>query len=197
MVDGIIFNRPRTVPAVALYLEMEVDIVLFAGLHSQQQAFAFFGFKIARVGVDAGFGINPVAMVFGKPLHAVAFAAFFIRSERQDEITRRNPAFFFQADKVRDQDRVALFNVRSSAAIKKAIHLIELEWVHGPILRQGLYHVEVGDKQDWLVGAASVQTHYKVLLVRQRAINVDILSRKTSSSEASGHRLCCSGYVAG
>src|SRR5689334_7545616 len=84
MIDSIVFDRPRAVPAVALYFQTEVNVVFFAGLHSQQQAFALFGFEIARVSVDAVFGINPVAMVFCKPLHAIGFTAFFIGCERQD-----------------------------------------------------------------------------------------------------------------
>jgi len=37
-----------------------------------------FEVRIAGIGVDAVFGVNPVAMVFGEPLHAIGLSAFFI-----------------------------------------------------------------------------------------------------------------------
>jgi hypothetical protein len=55
----------------------------------------------------------------------------------------------------------------------------------------------MGDKQDGLARAASLQAHHKILLVRQRPINMDIFSAETSGPEASGHSFCRSRHVAG
>ena len=146
-----------------------------------------FWFKIAGIRVDTVFGINPVTMVLGEPLHAVGFAAFFIRGERHDEVARGNPAFFFEADEIRDQDGIALLVVRRAATIKEAIHLIELEWVHGPVLAQRFHHIKVSKKQDGLSRAASVKADDDVFLVGQWPIDMDIFRREAGSPKARGH----------
>src|SRR5438270_7745191 len=197
MIDGVVFHRPRAVPTIAFYFQAEVDVILFAGLHSQQHTFAMFRFEVARIGVDAVFRVDPVAMILCEPLCAVGFTASFVSRKIDDEVTRGNPAFFLQANKSGDQDGVALLNVRGAAAIEKAIHFVELEWIHGPILRQGLYHVEVRDKQDRLARTAPAQADNKILLIRHRAIDMDIFSGPARRPKASSHSFRRRRYIAG
>src|SRR6476646_6562918 len=176
VVNGVVFHRTRAMSAIALYLEPKVNIVLFTGLHAQEQALAFFSFKVTGIGVDAVFGVDPVAMIFGEPLHTIGLPAFFIGGESNDQVALWDPAFFFQADEIRDQDGIALLDVRRAATIKEAIHFIELEWVHGPVLAQGFHHIKVSKKKDGLPLTASVQANDEVLLVGQRPIDMDIFS---------------------
>src|SRR5580765_8614758 len=119
MVDGIVLYRARAMAAVALYFQAKIDIVFLAGLHAEQKALAFLGFKVAGIGVDAVFGVDPFAMVLDEPLYAVGLAAFFVRRESDDQIAGRNPAFFFEADEVGDQNRVTLLDVGGAAAIEE------------------------------------------------------------------------------
>ena len=72
-------------PAIALHFQAEVDIIFFAGLHAEQKALAFLGFKVAGVSVDAVFGINQIALVRDEPLYAVGCAAFFVRGQGDDQ----------------------------------------------------------------------------------------------------------------
>src|SRR6185437_6621450 len=148
-------------------------------------------------GVDAVFGVYPVAMVFGEPLRAIGLTALFVSRERQDEVTRGDPALFFQADKIGDQYGVALFDVRRAATIEKAIDFVELERIHGPVLAQRFYNIKVGDKQDGFSRAASVQANDKVFLVRKRPINVNIFCGEARCPKASSNSFCRSGYVSG
>jgi hypothetical protein len=156
-----------------------------------------FCFEVAGIGVNAVFSIDPVMMVFGEPLRAIGLTAFFVSRERQDEVTRGDPTPLYQPHKIRSQDRVALYDVGRAAAIKKTIHLIQLEWVHGPVLAQRFYNVEVGDKQDGLAGAASAQTDDKVFLLRLWPIDVNIFCGKARSAKASSHSFCRGSHVAG
>src|SRR5689334_2095440 len=55
MVDGIVLYRTRAVAAIAFYFQTKIDIILLAGLHAEQKALAFLGFKVAGIGVDAVF----------------------------------------------------------------------------------------------------------------------------------------------
>src|SRR5215472_13319208 len=112
MVDGILaFHRARTVTAIALYFQAKVNVVLLARLHAQKQALAVLGFEIAGISIDAIFGVDQIAMILNKPLHAVGLPTFFVGSERQNQIAGGNPAFFFETQKVCYQFGVSLLDI--------------------------------------------------------------------------------------
>src|SRR5215831_20509565 len=109
MVNSILtFHGTRTVTAIALYFQAKVNVVLLACLHAQKEALAVLGFEIAGVSIDAVFSIDQIAMVRDQPLHAVGLPAFFVGSERQNQVAGGDPAFFFETQKVCYQFGVSL-----------------------------------------------------------------------------------------
>src|SRR5215472_10394720 len=104
--------------AFAFDFELEVDIVLFAGLHTQQQSLAFLPLEAATIGVDAVFGIDQNPMILQKPLHTVRLAAFFIGGESQDEIPPWYPAFLLQPDEIGNQKGIAPFYIGGAATVE-------------------------------------------------------------------------------
>ena len=184
----------------ALCLQRKVHVVLLAGFHSQQQPFAFLHFKIAGIGVDGVFGINPVAVFFQQPLHAVGFTAFLVRRQGQNKIAGGRPAFFLETNQVGDQFGVTLFDVAGTAAIEEAVNLIELEWIQiiGPVLFQGLHHVQVAQEENRLgVSSTSAESYHQIVLVGLRACHVNIIIGKTCGAEACSHGVSRRGDVAG
>src|SRR5262245_66243560 len=102
MIDSIVLHRTRAVAAPAFYFQAEVDIVLLAGLHAQQEAFALLGLEVAGVSVDAVFSVDQLTMVLDEPLDAVGFAAFFVGGESQNQVARWTPALLSEAEEVGD-----------------------------------------------------------------------------------------------
>src|SRR5262249_16024818 len=71
VIDRVLaFPRPRTVAAAALCLQMKIDIILLAGLQTQQQPLTVLGFKVAGISVEAVLGVDQFSMVLEQPLHA-------------------------------------------------------------------------------------------------------------------------------
>src|SRR5262249_10796918 len=158
----------RAVPAAVLHIKLEVNVVLLAGLQSQQSALAFLDDKIAGIRVDAILCVNELAMVLEQPLDAVRFAAFFVGGKGKDQVARRDPAFALEANKAREQQRVTVFYVAGAAPVEVASGFGELEGieVRRPILLERLHHVEVTEEENWFsVLIPSAQTHHQIVLV--------------------------------
>src|SRR5262249_7784127 len=149
------------------------------------------------ISIDAVFSINQIAMVRDQPLHAVGLPAFFVGSERQNQVAGGNPAFLFESQKVCYKYGFALLDVRGAATVEEAIDLIELERIHGPVFAQCFDNIQVAEKQNGLALPAPMQAHHEVLLVGQRPDDIDVLGRKARSAKTGSHGLSGSGDIPG
>src|SRR5207245_1645501 len=122
--------------------------------------------------------VKQIAMVGQQPLNSVRRAAFFVGRESENQIPLRNPAFALQANETGHKKSIAVFYVAGAAAVEIAVHFVELEGIKvgGPILFERLHDVEMGDEQNRLRAAvpASPIADHKIVLIRQRAKNVDV-----------------------
>ena len=105
-------------------------------------------------------------MIRQQPVDAIRSSAFFIRSQRENQIAIGPIPFFLQPNEIRDQNRIALFNVFGSAAVKVAVFFDEFEGIHRPVFSPRLNNIEMADEQDGLQGARSVNPRDKVSLPR-------------------------------
>src|SRR5437763_792023 len=91
-------------------------------------------------------------------------AARCIFGKLEDNVAVRDVICFFEANERGDHDRVAIFHVLSTAAIKVAVFFDELEGIGGPVLAACFDYVEMSDQQYWFVLARSVIPHKQILL---------------------------------
>src|SRR5580693_3870775 len=159
MIDRVIARWPGAVASRIFHLKLKVDVDLFAGLYGTIDFLALVAHKIAAVQIYAVLGLNPIAMMFEQPFDAVEVAAFFVGREREDEIAVGSETCFFQADKIRHEDGGAIFDVHSASAIEITFLFDKLKGIGGPVFAARFDDVQVGEKQDRFLLAASMQAH--------------------------------------
>src|ERR1700722_1486452 len=187
LVDGVFRCGQRAVAAGIDDLEIEILIELFAGLDADQLALAVFEFEITGVGIDDVFGVNEIAMIFDQPGHAVGLAALFIGGEREDEVAIGPEIFFFQANEAGDEERVAVFDVSSAAAVKVAVFFGEDEGVHRPIFAASFDHIGMANEQQGSVRAGAMNAGDEVAFAVVGAEDLDVGGAKSGVEQALGH----------
>ena len=110
-------------------------------------------------------GLNQFALVLQQPVDAVVrSAAFFVRSQRDNQIAIRFEAFALIPDQIRNPDGRLRFVIGGSASVEVAVLFNELERVHAPVLALRLHDIDVGQQQNRLARAGSVVANHQVVL---------------------------------
>ena len=126
-------------------------------------------------------------MILEQPDDAVVGAGFFIGGQRENQIAIGAIAFFFQPNKIGDQNCVAVFDVFGAAAVEVAFLFDELERIGGPIFAAGFDNVEMADEQDRRANARAVNAHDKIAVARIGAEELHIAIGKAGASKPRGH----------
>ena len=188
VINRVVRDRQRAVPARVGHLEMEILIHLLAGLHFVRQVLALADVAAAAF-VERELRIDQVLVVLDQPLGAVEIAAFLVRGQRQDQIAIRCEAFFLQPDQVGDEMRRHRFVVGRAAAVEEAVLLNQGERVHRPVLAFRVDDVEVREEEKRLAGAGAAEAHDQVALARIGADDLHVGGREAGGLEPGGHRV--------
>ena len=165
VIDCVVGNGPRAVPAFVAHLEAEIREGLLTQRHVVGYALAIHQFT-ARALVQRVLGIDQLAIVFQQPIHAVVrAAAFFVGSQRHDQVAIGPEAFAAVANQVGDPDGRLRLVVHGAAPVEVAILLEQRKRIHGPVRAQGLHDVDVGQQQDRLARARAAIAHHHVGLL--------------------------------
>ena len=130
-------------------------------------------------------------MVLEEPAGAVmgGVREFFIRGQRQDDVTLGRRALGPQADEGGDEDRGHGLVVDGAARAEKAIGLLQGEGVKGPVFAPGLHHIHMGHEQHGPFGARTSQSRHQIALARARREHLHIGCRKACIKQALAHGL--------
>ena len=125
--------------------------------------------------IQGQFRVDQVAVVFEQPVDAVVrAAAFFISSERDDDVAVGLESFLLILDKVGDPHRGLGFIVAGAAPVKKAILLDELKWIRAPVFALGFDNVDMCEEKNRLARAGAMITNDKVALFRNGAAGENV-----------------------
>src|SRR5215470_14046784 len=196
MIDCVVRRRQRAVAARIERLELIIHINLFAGLETRQHSLVAVPFKLSAIKVDRVLGVNPVAMILQKPIHAVRSATFFVGSEREDKIAIGQVVFLFEANKCGDQQCVTGFHVFRATTVEEAVLLEENEGIARPVFAAGFDNVQVADNQNWFALTGAAITQHQIFLVVARTGYLDVPIIKAGVAEPFAHGFGSSANVA-
>ena len=86
VINGVVRRGQRAVAAGIQGRQLEIGVLLFAGLDVHVHRLSVLGRDAARIRIQREFGIDQVAMVLEQPVDAIRLAAFFIGGERQNQV---------------------------------------------------------------------------------------------------------------
>ncbi len=155
-----------------------------------------FRLEFAAVEIDAVFGVDPIAVIFHKPIDAVEIAAFFVGGQREDQVAIGLVVFFLHANEVGDEDRVAFLHVVGAAPVEVAVFLNELERIGGPVFAARFDDVEMADEEDRFALTGAVDARDEIFLAVVGAGDDDVIASEAGIAQARGHRFGGGGYVA-
>src|SRR4029077_363384 len=126
----------------------------------------------------------------------VVVSAFFVSREREDQIAVRREVFFFHANEIGDQKRVALFHVVGATPIKVAVFFDELKRIGRPVFAASLNDVEVTEEQDRLALAGAMNASDKIFLAIGRSGDDHVAAGESRVAKTPGHGFGGGSYVA-
>ena len=150
-------------------LEPEVHVDLLARLDVPGEDLAVAHHRVAAVAVDHVGRVDQRAPVGQQPLDAVVVAAFLVGGEGQDDVAVERHLLALEADHGLREDRRHVLDVARAPPVEVAVLLGQRERVERPVLAPRLDHVQVGQQQDRLPGAAAAEPGHQVLARRVRA----------------------------
>ena len=187
VIDRVVGNWKRTVAALVVHFEAEVEDPFFADLNVIRDFLPARRLAVAAF-IERKFRVNQFAVILDEPLDAVVRpATLFIGGERDNDVAIRLEAFLLVEDQIREPNRGLRLVVAGPAAVEISVLLDELEGVHAPVGAQGLDDVGVREQQDRLKLAGTVVADHEVRLLGARPANKNIGIRKARRAQSS----CC------
>src|SRR5207244_12147556 len=126
---------------------------------------------------------------FEQPVNAIRSAAFFVRSQRENQIAVRQVTLFLQADETCHQQSIARLHVFSATAVKIAILFNKNKRIGGPVFASRLNDVQMSNEQNWLARASAMVTNDEIFFVTARTGSLNVFFLKSGFTQAFGHRL--------
>src|SRR6266496_1447969 len=129
MIDRIVRNRERAMPALVPHFEAKVDYVLLAHLQVIRYFLVARGLAPSSL-VQRQFGINQVAVILQQPSNSVVGApTLFVRRERDNYVSIRLESFPLVPDQVCDPDCCLRFVIAGPTSVKEPILLDKLKGI--------------------------------------------------------------------
>ena len=169
--------------------QLVIDVNFFARLQPRQQTLVLVLLKLASVQIDGILGINPVTVRFEQPVNAIRSPAFFVRSQRENQIAVRQVTLFLQADETCHQQSVTRLHVFRATAVKIAILFDKNKRIGGPVFASRLNDVQMSNKQNWLARASAMVANDEIFFVTARTGSLNVFSLKSGFTQPFGHRL--------
>src|SRR5262249_4107985 len=142
----IFFERPRTVASGRPDFKPETLIDLFTRLHRIEDVFAVLDLTFTAL-VQSVLCVNQFPVFGQEPLYAIEIAGFFVRGERNDQVTIRNIVLLLETYERGDPDRSHRLVVGRAPAPKISISFKKFERVDRPIFSSRLDDVQMSQQQ--------------------------------------------------